>query len=248
MPGKLGKLAPRHDPRTLRLADYITHKLPPLPEEFKAWPVGKYGQMLNQEIGDCTCAAAGHMIQNWTGMALGKATTVTDEDVLVLYEMASGYDPTTGENDNGAVELDVLRLWRNTGLGGHRIWGWCDMEPRNHEHLKAAIFLFGGAYLGIAMPEAWQNAKVWAVPPCGLTGHGEPGSWGGHAVCAIAYNKLGPIVVTWGDLVQMTWGAFDAYVDEAHAVVSEDWLHTYGVSPTGLNLTQMQADLKALAK
>ena len=56
---KLGKSTARHDPRTLLLASYVSHTLPTPPPAFdltskvKAW-----GMMDNDQIGDCTCAAA----------------------------------------------------------------------------------------------------------------------------------------------------------------------------------------------
>ena len=63
--GKLGKLPVRTDVRTLSLARYIERaKLPPPPpdldlaEAVPEWPM--YG---NDRIGDCTTAAAAHMIE-----------------------------------------------------------------------------------------------------------------------------------------------------------------------------------------
>src|ERR1035441_10370083 len=63
---KLGKSVARHDPRTLLLASYVTRTLPAPPASFdvtskvKAW-----GMMDNDQIGDCTCAAAGHLLMEW---------------------------------------------------------------------------------------------------------------------------------------------------------------------------------------
>ncbi|MGZ4001578.1 MAG: hypothetical protein ACXVIY_13145, partial [Mucilaginibacter sp.] len=62
---KLGKSAPIHDPRTLLLANYIKTGLPPAPVQYTyASNIGptKWGMMDNDKIGDCTCAAAGHLI------------------------------------------------------------------------------------------------------------------------------------------------------------------------------------------
>jgi len=64
---KLGKAAARHDPRTLLLASYVTPALPTPPAAFDlASKVKSWGMMDNDQIGDCTCAAAGHLLMEWT--------------------------------------------------------------------------------------------------------------------------------------------------------------------------------------
>ena len=60
---KLGKQVARHDPRTLLLASYISAGLPTPPPSFDlSGKVKAWGMMDNDQIGDCTCAAAGHLI------------------------------------------------------------------------------------------------------------------------------------------------------------------------------------------
>ena len=96
VPGALGRLAPHPEathPR-LKLADYLNKsKLPATPSvidwcsKVTSWPM-----FLNDQLGDCTCAAVGHQIQAWTEYA-NTEVTVTDNDILKLYE-AFGYNPT----------------------------------------------------------------------------------------------------------------------------------------------------------
>jgi len=50
-----------------------------------------------------------------------------------------------------------------------------------NSQIATAIWLFGGAYIGIQLPIRAQNQDVWDVPSdLGLDD--VPGSWGGHAV------------------------------------------------------------------
>ena len=101
---KLGKLSPRHDPRTLHLANYLhPDVLPKIPVQ-KDWSgkVPSWPMMANNAIGDCTTAAAGHMIMEWTANA-GTEIVPSDTDIIAAYSAISGYDPQTGANDNGAV-------------------------------------------------------------------------------------------------------------------------------------------------
>ncbi len=107
---KLGKQAARHDPRTLLMASYMTKELPAVPPAFDlTGKISVWGMMENQDIGDCTCAAAGHLIMEWTANAGKKMVTPTDKQIVDAYSAITGYNPQTGANDNGAVELDVLQ-------------------------------------------------------------------------------------------------------------------------------------------
>ena len=97
--GKLGKLPVRTDVRTLALARYVdTAKLPPPPPQLDltahvaAWPMYE-----NDTIGDCTIAAAGHMIEAWTAAAHGQAVEVSDDAVLTAFDAVKIVDPATGE-------------------------------------------------------------------------------------------------------------------------------------------------------
>jgi hypothetical protein len=255
---KLGKRAPRHDPRTLRLSRYLTPALTPPPiragyvEKVPTWPM-----YLNDRLGDCVIAAAGHMIQDWTTYA-GKEVTITDKDVLIGYEHVGGYVPGDPSTDNGCVILDALKYWRSTGFGKHKIAAYMAVDFNNHQQVQQAIQLFGSVYIGLWLPLSAQSPRsgfntkpVWEVPHAGPVGDGSPGGWGGHAVPLIGYSAdpkgaPGTMVVTWGNLFDMTWNFLDAYCDEMWVCLTADWFDNAGKSPTGLNLAQLQADLQAL--
>jgi len=243
---KLGKQAPRHDVRTLQFANY-TAALPPVPATYSwASKVKKWGMMMNDSIGDCTCAAAGHLIMEWTADN-GNEYTPTDTDIVKAYSAITGYNPKTGANDNGAVETDVLNFWRRKGIAGHKIAAYAGLEPKNHNHVQEAVFLFGGCYIGLALPASAQSQRVWSVPPGGATGTGAPGSWGGHAVPVVAYDSSGLTVVTWGALKKMTWSFWDTYCDESYAIISSDFLKK-DKTPAGFDMAALQADLKGITK
>lgn len=239
---KLGKRPVRHDKRTLLLADYLTGPLPP-PPAAQDWArhLAKIGMMLNDQIGDCTCAAAGHAIQIWSSNA-NREVTVSDADVVAAYSAITGYSPNDPSTDNGAVELDVLNYWRQTGIGGHKIAGFVKLEPKNTSHIESAIALFGGTYIGLGLPISAQNQNVWSV----VGGpDGEPGSWGGHAVYVVEYDAHGLTCITWGQLKRMTWGFWQQYCDEAYGILSNDWLNpTTHIAPNGFNIGVLMADLQ----
>jgi hypothetical protein len=245
---KLGKLNPVHDPRTLMLADYLdTSALPATPATYvwaKNISATAWGMMGNDKSGDCTCAAAGHLIMEWTDDN-GQLITPTDPQIIAAYSAITGYNPVTGANDNGAVETEVLNYWRNTGIAGRKILAYAALEPKNHNHIMLSTFLFGGCYIGMALPISAQTQTVWSVPPGGAVGKGAPGSWGGHAVPVIGYDNHGLTIITWGATKKMTWSFWDAYCDESYAIISNDFAGSKP-APNGFDLAALQADLKQI--
>lgn len=115
-------------------------------------------------------------IQEWTAYASDEVVP-TDDEIIKAYSAITGYDPLTGVNDNGAVEIDVLNHWRRTGIAGRTIRAYVAVEPGNHDHVKDAVELFGNCYIGVGLPISAQRQRVWSVPPGGPVGDGEPWSW-----------------------------------------------------------------------
>lgn len=248
---KLGKGAARHDPRALLMASYVAPSLPsPPPSADLTTKVNAWGMMENDQIGDCTCAAAGHLLMEWTANAGKKMFTPSDKQIVAAYSAITGYNPTTGANDNGAVEVDVLNYWRQTGIAAHKIGAYVSLEPSNHNHIMDAVYIFQGCYIGMQLPVSAQaqvqNHQPWSVPPGGATGDGKPGSWGGHAVPVVAYDARGVTVVTWGALQMMTWSFWEVYCDEAYAILSKDYLTGKKTTPQGFSVAQLNADLHDL--
>lgn len=246
---RLGRKPKRVDPRTypyerLRLA--TTNLLPPRPALCN-WldGIADFGEMLNADLGDCTCAAAGHLIQCWTASNGEPELTLSDQAILEAYEAVGGYVVGRPDTDNGAVELDVLNYWRTTGIGGRKIDAFAAVNVHNAEHVREALWLYGGLYIGLSLPVSAQNQDVWDVPAEGLTGDGAPGSWGGHAVCVMAYDADHLTCITWGAPKLMTNAFWSAYADECYAVLSPDWIAS-GRAPSGFDVTALSVDLPAV--
>ncbi len=243
---KLGKQAARVDSRTLKLAKYLAAPLaaPPASVDYSTAVKVPWGMMENDKYGDCTCAAAGHMVMDWTSLG-GNPVQVTDSQVIQAYAAVTGFDPTTGLGDNGAVELDILNYWRKTGMAGHTITAYAALTPGDTNHVKIATDLFCGVYIGLQLPTSAQTQDVWDVPPGGTVGTGAPGSWGGHAVCVVGYDSSHLTIITWGQKKLMTWKFWGAYCDEAYAILSNDYLRG-AVAPAGVDVVTLQQDLQAV--
>jgi len=220
---RLGKKPYRHDDRTLKAAELLAEApltiSPSTLDWFKGGPAS--GMMANDQYGDCTIAAAGHLVQTWTGNN-GSVVTIPDDQLVSTYFTLSG-----GE-DSGLVMLDVLNYWRTTGIAGHKILGFALADPYDQLELQQASLLFGGLYLGLNMPRAWQWQTVWDVA---AGSDGVPGTWGGHAVSLGTFDADGIEIFTWGYRQRVTWGGIRKYCDEPWAVFSPEWLKS-GKSPS----------------
>lgn len=242
----LGKHPVRHDPRTLKLADYITDLPSPPPARDWTAKLGEdLGMLGNDRLGDCTCATAAHMIQVWTSQ-IGMITMPSEREVIEAYMAVGGYDGVDPATDQGANMLDVLNYWRKTGIGGHKIGAYVKVD-HNPDSIQLAIDLFGGVYTGANLPRSAQNG-AWVLAGHQPIGDDQaPGSWGGHCLSASSYDRTGPIFVTWGRRQKADWSWFVAYVDECYAIISSEWLDSIGTAPSGLDVMKLQDALQRIA-
>jgi hypothetical protein len=238
---KFGKLKPKRSLEHPALSNYMKASAVPFPQ-VHAWerPID-YGMLGNDTVGDCTVAAAYHMIANWEEVVDGDAYLFTTQQALATYSEITGYNPIDPSTDQGANESDILDYWTNTGIDGHAIIGRATLDVQNIDHVKAAIYTFGGIYIGFQVPQSIADSpdfKHWRLLPTDSL------SGSGHAVCNLGYGRAGTTCVSWGALYTMTWDFWQAYVDEAYALVSRDWLDSRGQSPAGLDLQGLLADLQ----
>ena len=245
---KLGKRPPKFDARTLLLANYLTKELnaPPASADY-AKPISSWPMFGNDQYGDCTCAAAGHMIEEWTANT-GTERTLSESAILNAYNYFAH-----GVADAGASMLDVLKYWRTTGIGGDKIHAFAQLEPHNSLQVQDTVFLFGNCYIGLELPDFAVTPGTnflttpWIFPPTGPVGNAAPNPNNGHCVPAVAYDPRNLWVVTWGALKPMTWQFYTTYMDEAFAVLSLDWINKHlEKAPPGLNLQALESDLASV--
>ena len=240
----LGRKAIKTDSRTLALGAYLTRALPP-PPPAADWTKGitSWGMMRNDTLGDCTIAGVAHAIQIWSANT-GNTITVPDATVESYYEKWDGYVPGNPNTDNGGVELDVLNDWQKQGFAGNVLLAFADPKYSNLVEIRQSIALFGGVYIGLALPISAQKQDVWDVAPTGGAS-ARKGSWGGHCVFVPKYDQHGFTCITWGSVKTMTIAFWKKYCDEAHTLLGQDWLSAKG-APSGFNQAQLLADLKAI--
>jgi hypothetical protein len=244
---KLGKLAPKTDEKRLKLGKYLKPELAAPPVELN-WGDGvtDWGMLGNDTLGDCTIAGVGHAVQSaMHAVGIAWDSSVETDEVIKYYEFWCGYNPADPTTDQGGVEVDVLNNWRKLRYAGHQLVAYADPEIADTLHIKQSIALFGGVYIGLALPLSAQNQDVWQVVGDGQTGASAPGSWGGHAVYVVGYSPEFLTCITWGQELQMSWDFFRAYADEAHTLFLGMWVENK-TAPSGFDWAQLETDLTAI--
>jgi hypothetical protein len=241
---RFGKLPPKRDYRTLRLKDYMTAKLAPPPESFDVLPqvykklkisdpTKLFPMDGNDTLGDCTIAALAHAITVYRGL-IGNKKIMSKRDVIKLYYHL------TGGIDSGMDCLDVVNYWRRNAVAGDEILAYATLDLKNHTHVEQTIQLFGGVYLGFQVEkdclDDFKAHRPWTPGP--LINEG-------HCVYAVAYDKTGLTVLTWGNIQKATWDWWDECVDEAFALLPPE-AQTPGFAP-GFDFDQLKNDLAEVA-
>lgn len=245
----LGRLRPPpHVSSALPLAAAVLAQLPPPPDQVILTEVeaaATYsGTLGNTTAGDCTIAGVGHLLQRWSLASSPAPIAFTDAQALAIYSQLEGYDPATGQPDNGLMETDVLAAWTGGGLFGNRAAGYATVSISSVDHIKQTIDVYGGIYLGLDLPRSAEEQTDAGVPWT------EP--WfspilGGHCVAGFEYDPNYLYVGTWGIRQPVAWSFVERYFDAAYAVADAAWLTATGRTAAGLDLSGLVGDLPAVA-
>jgi hypothetical protein len=233
---KLGALPARRSPALRDLEVYHAGPLPTPPAAVEP-PICAYPMDGNDRLGDCTIAGVAHLIEAWRKRYLGSPIEVSAQAVERTYLTL------TGGADSGLVELDVLTTWQRKGLLDEKIAGFAPIHPHNLLSLHQAVAFYGGAYLGIELPESaygqFEADEPWTPVD------GSPIE-GGHCIVAVGYEKTGALrCVTWGKLVSVTPAFIARYCTEAWVILPHELVQR-GADDYGLALETLQADLRRL--
>lgn len=241
---RTGRLPRRDDARTLKLARYLNlSRLPTPPAKLDRLSAVRSLPMYRNggpgALGDCTIAAAGHMIELWTASNHHQATPTEHAIVSAYWATGDG----SHHDDTGRNMLDVLRYWQHHGIAGHKIGPYASLKVTDITFLPTACYLFGGLYVGFRCPPnvfTQFDQGLWTEGPV-------PSPDEGHAVNVADYPDgiAEPFrCVTWGRAQRFTLKWWLQYVDEAWVILSADWRHRDPIP--GLDYDQLAADLTAL--
>src|SRR5690348_2723116 len=244
---KLGLAGYKYDERKIQLSSFVSTDFKFRESTERHSAVQNWGMMLNDQLGCCEIATSGHAVQLWTAN-ISKQVTIDDSVIQSVYSRISGYDPNTGANDNGCYENDVDRYLFSTGIDGHKIQGYANVDISKIDLIKYSIYIFGCVRLTAELPLALQHeGAYWQDPKGNTSGIYKKGSWGGHSFLAVDYDMSYLYIVSWGKVCKVDWGWWLTYGMEAVPTISDDWMKA-NESPQHLDLHGLLTAIENVSK
>ena len=213
----------------LKLGKYLTSTLPAHPAQvdylsrINAWDT--YGNDQFNVGGPAAIANQRRQITKYLG-GIEQAPNLVD--VLELYKILNrGFDPLTGDGDDGVNVADLLSEVIKHGIGGTRAVGYLWVDVKNPEEVRAAIAMAGsllwGVDLDVAQREQADNHQPWDYVRGGEHS-------GRQVVLAGAYTsdiRPGVVdceVIAWGERHGVTDGFAARQLAEAWMVIWPEML------------------------
>ena len=238
--------------RALPLSNYVSPKQMSYPPVCSWWRNMDFGMLGNGPCtlngqpfagaGDCVIAYMLHQIMIWNAVAhAGTPVSFTDDQAIQTYSAITGYVPGDPSTDNGTDPDTALNYWQQTPLFGHKIAGYVNLDITNIDQLKFAIATFGGIGFSFNVP-----AYIMTIPggaSWSYVAGADITNQGGHQVGIMDYGRNGFRENCWSTTNTFNPDFIGAFGMAAQAVVSEDWIKASGISPSGLDLTALLADL-----
>lgn len=251
----LGRIRAKARPPALRFSSFFdelraTGKAPDSVDYYTKAAQSIARMLGNDRLGDCVIASLLHRLGVYTANDpdSGGIVVATDQEAV------SQYRDFCGPGDRGCNIADVLDIARSAGYVAagkrYKIDAYVSIDWTRKELVKAAIDLFGALCLGINLPSAWTQNSIWDVTNTAIVGgHDVPAVGYGDGVTVLASNKDGVVIASWGRLYLITWPAFTStrWIEECYAILSPNWYNNDRLSPGGVDVEALKADLAKLA-
>lgn len=140
-----------------------------------------------EAIGDCSMAAAADWIE--------ATYNVSPDEASVVDAYWSAEDEYNGGIDVGLNQTQLFDYWRAYGISGSYLTGTLSVsidETDVEDALSSGYVLISSVVL----------------PPGFPLGEGQGG---GHLWDLVGYSSTGPMIVSWGQEVQITWSEFNTW-------------------------------------
>ena len=230
-------------------------RIMPPPVNWAAKMPPDLGMMLNDQLGDCTVAAIGHLIQVWS-FNCGRHEMQTEPDSIIekWYELIDGYVPGDPSTDQGGIMQHVMKYWIRKGVptqseGLNKALAVVEVDPQSDIDIATAISDCGAVNIGFNVPayilpdDGSPPPYIWDVNP-----RADNSIIGGHDVIAPGFNASMMLnVVSWGLRAYTMTKAFRyQFVTETYAIANPEWINAKGTTPGGLTVEQLQLQMRAL--
>jgi hypothetical protein len=255
----LGKTPARHGAVTFKMSQFVDLDSVVLPKYFgHEREKIDYGVLDNDECGDCVIADIAHRIMI-DARGCGRPVPTFNKTVVPIYTALTGYDPKVpldadGNNptDNGTDMAAAAEYWRTNGIKDdvgviHKAKAYGEIQVGNWDQLLKATYLYGGASLGVQLPQSAMDQFDQQVPWTILTG--SPDIVGGHAITSCGLNTEGHLVIiTWGRTQAVTRPWLERFMDEGVCTFSREYLLSTNRTPELFDEVSLDAALVALTK
>jgi hypothetical protein len=206
---------------------------------------------MNDQLGCCVPAGKGHMFGAMSWYAGGVEAVFSDQEIITTYSQDGGYVPGDASTDNGcdmqtALTNALTMPMTDTTGKQHKVLGFAKFgNPADEVLVGQVLDVFGSVYVGFNVQQIieteFDNQQVWTYAK------GQP-FIGGHCVALqrrFAAGSMHGILeyVTWAALQRADFGWQANTVEEAWAVVTQDWVRANGTTVTGMNVVQLLADM-----
>jgi hypothetical protein len=178
-----------------------------------------------QGCGDCFWAGETHRLMESARDARRPVPPISCLTTVQQYAEYSGYDPRTGERDEGSDPQAGLRWIQQTGLRddhgeSHTIGQIVALTPGDLSELWEGAYLLEEVGIGLSLTEAQEQQ---------LNG-GRPWSWeagspeiGGHWVIVTGRpSALTGSLITWGRRVAFTTSFYEHQNDESYLMIDPE--------------------------
>lgn len=207
------------------------------------------GMMLNDQLGDCAEAGYAHALQVWSSAAGKPILTEPNASVQALYE-TQGYVPGKPATDQGTILQVLLAYLVKTAQpagGMPKLLAFVEIDPTNEADLDQATYQSGLIYLGFSVPAYAQQALDTLGSVLDVNPSGDQTVVGGHCVISAGYRPGIREFISYGNAgYGMTTAFWHANVDEAYALVSKEWAEATGLTPLGMSLDALEAQMQAI--
>ncbi len=142
-----------------------------------------WGNVAPEPLGDCTFAAAA----DWEQIVLH----AQPNPALIGYEFAKA-----GGGEDGLPQNSLWSYWRNHGIAGVHLTG-LHAYRTTAEDVQNGVTDFGAMFVELGFGASWGFGPY--TMPSGV-----------HDVIVDGFTPEGPLVVSWGETLQMSWEQWDA--------------------------------------
>lgn len=236
---KLG-LRPPKNARALRLGTILTGEVPEHPIACDHFGSVPFALDTNDRFGVCGPTSVDNLIRLVTAALLGQPTIVPLDAVYDLYRRSGnpGFDPATGEGDNGVDMQTMLEALLQDGINGIKPLVFAKVDVSNDAEMDAATSIFGGTLWGVTLMDAQKDQSNQSNPT--WTYQNSP-QWGGHAIVEGKYDESAgdSEVISWQRRIKTTADFRRNQLSEAW-VVAWEWNMQHPAFQAGIDVPLLE--------